>query len=272
MIVGSQMPRHVQSFMQNYVELLNKHLPSDLVEGVYIYGSIALGAFDEAKSDIDFIVLLRRAVNEQELAMLQDIHVQMNKYALGKRMDGLYTQASMIGKTNEELLAYPYCTDGIVEVGYWDVNHITWWVLKEHGITLQGIPIGDLNIPTKWDDVLKTLAYNMNNYWFNKSKKTYLFLSDGMVEFAACTISRIICSLELRAILSKDEAVRLCIDLLPERWHLLLKEGSRIRLKANTKSLYKSKLKRAKDCRDFILYTHQLCNEKFFIRGVRNGN
>ncbi|WP_170206512.1 nucleotidyltransferase domain-containing protein [Psychrobacillus lasiicapitis] len=270
--MSNQMPMYVQSFTQNYVELLNKHLPSDLIEGVYIYGSIALGAFDEVKSDIDFIVLLSSAVNEQELSILQDIHVQMNKHAFGKRMDGLYIQASMIGKTNEELPAYPYCTDGIVEVGYWDVNHITWWILKKHGITLQGIPIGELNIPTKWDDVLETMEYNINQYWFSKSKKTYLFLSDSMVEFATCTISRIVCSLELRAILSKDEAVRLCVDMLPKRWHLLLKEGFRIRKKANTKSLYKSKLKRARDCRDFILYTHQLCNENFFIRGVSNGN
>lgn len=263
--MNNQLPVDVQSFMQKYVKSLNKHLPSDLIEGVYIYGSIALGAFNEAKSDIDFIVVLRRVVSKQELANLQDIHVQMNKHAFGKRMDGVYIQLNTIGETNEELPTYPYCANGEVKVGHWDVNHITWWVLKEHGITLQGTLIGELNIPTKWDDVLKALEYNMNKYWFSKSKKKYLFLLDSMVEFSTCTISRIICSLELRDILSKDKAVRLCIDMLPERWHLLLKESFRIRTKANTKSLYKSKLKRAKDCRDFILYIHQLCNKKFFV-------
>ena len=181
-------------------------------------------------------------------------------------MDGVYLQFNTIGKTNEALPMYPYCTDGKVKVGHWDVNHITWLVLKEHGITLQGTLIGELNIPTKWEDVLKTLEYNMNKYWFSKSKKPYLFLFDSMVEFATCTISRIICSLEQRDILSKDKAVMLCIDMLPERWHLILREGARIRTKANKKSLYKSKLKRAKECRDFILYIHQLCNKKFFIK------
>lgn len=266
MIVGNQLPVEVQSFMQKYVELLNKDLPLDLIEGVYIYGSIALGAFNESKSDIDFIVLLSREVSEQEVATIQEIHLQMKKHAFGKRMDGVYIQVNAIGKTNEELSMYPYCSEGEVKVGHWDVNHITWWVLKEHGITLQGTSIGELNIPTKWNDVFITLEYNMNKYWLSKTKKAYLFLFDSMVESATCTISRIICSLEQRDIFSKDKAVMLCIDMLPERWHLLLKEGFRIRTKAHAKSLYKSKLKRAKDCRDFILYTHQLCNKKFFIK------
>ncbi|SES30471.1 nucleotidyltransferase domain-containing protein [Psychrobacillus sp. OK032] len=264
--MSNQLPVPVQSFMQEYVELLNKHLPSDLIEGVYIYGSIALGAFNESKSDIDFIVLLRRVVSEQEVVTIQEIHVQMNKHPFGKRMDVVYIQVNAIGKTNEELPTYPYCSDGVVKIGHWDVNHITWWVLKEHGITLRGTLIGELNIPTKWEDVLKTLEYNMNEYCFSKSKKTYPFLFDSMVESATCTISRIICSLDQRDIFSKDKAVILCVDMLPERWHLLLKEASRIRTKANTKSLYKSKLKRARDCRDFILYTHQLCNTKFFTK------
>lgn len=263
--MGNQLPVQVQSFMQKYVDLLNKNLPSDLIEGVYIYGSIALGAFNEAKSDIDFVVLLRRVVSEQEVATIQDIHVQMNKHAFGKRMDGVYIQLNTVGKTNEELSTYPYYIDGEVKVGHWDVNHITWWVLKEHGITLQGTPIRELNISTKWDDVLITLEYNMNKYWLSKTKKAYLFLFDSMIESATCTISRIICSLEQRDIFSKDKAVILCLDMLPERWHLLLKEGSRIRTKANSRSLYRSKIRRSKDCRDFILYTHQLCNKKFFI-------
>lgn len=264
--MNERLPKNVQSLLEVYVEELNSRLPEDLVEGVYLYGSIALGAFNVAMSDIDFIVLLKRAASEQEVETIKEIHSKMSNQQFGSRMDGVYVQADLAGKTNEELSAYPYCSEGKVSIGHWDVNHITWWVLKEHGITLQGTLIGELNIPTKWEDVLRTLEYNMNEYWFNKTKKIYLFLFDSMVEFAACTISRIICSLERGDILSKEKALILCIDMLPERWHLLLKEGSRIRTKGHTKSLYKSKITRAKDCRDFILYTYQLCNQKFFVK------
>ncbi|WP_225986102.1 nucleotidyltransferase domain-containing protein [Psychrobacillus glaciei] len=265
--MNERLPKRVQAFTQLFVGALNKHLPENIMEGVYIYGSIALGAFNEQKSDIDFIVLLKRELSDQEVGAIKAIHSQMNNYEFGKRMDGVYVQASLVGKTNEEQPMYPYCSDGKVSLGHWDVNHITWWVLKRHGIALQGTPIAELNLPTEWDDILKTLEYNVNKYWFTKTKKRYLFLFDSMIEFTTCTISRIICSLEQQAIFSKDEAVKLCLATLPEKWHLLLNEGARIRSNANKKSLYKNKIKRAKDCRDFILYTHQLYKEDFLKRG-----
>lgn len=264
--MNALLSKNVEEFMKIYMESLNQHLPADLIEGVYLYGSISLGAYREEISDIDFIVLLKRAVNDEEIAAIKLFHSQLNKDKFGRRMDGVYIQASLVGKTNEEMLPYPFCAEGEVSVGHWDVNHITWWVLKQYGITLQGAPIVELNIPTRWEDVLETLKYNINQYWFGKSKKRYPFLFDSMVEFTICTISRIICSLERREIVSKDQALDLCKDTLPERWHLLLKEGSRIRNSSTKKSLYKSKIKRAKDCRDFILFIHKLCNVTFFVK------
>ena len=235
--MNERLPKSVHAFTQLFVKELNKYLPENIMEGVYIYGSIALGAFNEQKSDIDFIVLLKRELSDQEVVAIKGIHSQMNKYEFGNRMDGVYVQASLIGKTNEEQPMYPFCSDGKVSVGHWDVNHITWWVLKQHGISLQGTSIEELNIPTNWEDVLKTLEYNVNKYWFNKTKKMYLFLFDSMIEFTTCTISRIICSLEQQDIFSKDKAVKLCLGTLPEEWHLLLKEGARIRIGKNMKSL-----------------------------------
>ncbi|TQR21638.1 nucleotidyltransferase domain-containing protein [Psychrobacillus vulpis] len=260
----NQLPISVQNFMQNYLNALNKNLPSNLIEGVYIYGSIALGAFNEAKSDIDFIVSLKRSANAKELEFITNVHSQMNNTEYGKRMDGVYVRASLVGKTNEELSTYLFCAEGTVSLGHWDLNHITWWILKEDGITLQGTPIAELAIPTEWIDVLNTLKYNMNQYWFNKTKNADEFLADEMVEFTTTTICRIICSLEQRDIISKDKAVNECLKTLPERWSLLLKEGARIRNDISAESFYKSNVKRAEECREFILYAHKLCNEKFF--------
>ncbi|MEK4487599.1 aminoglycoside adenylyltransferase domain-containing protein [Psychrobacillus sp. FSL H8-0484] len=259
------LPVSVTRFMQTYLQALNVNLSDRLIEGVYIYGSIALGAFNEEKSDIDFIVLLKRPVNDQEVEIMKGIHSQMCKSNYGSRMDGVYVQVNSLGKTNEELSPYPYCAEGNLSIGHWDVNHITWWVLKQHGITLQGTPIGELDIPTKWEDVLKTLNYNINHYWFNHTKDVSNFLSDEMIEFTTTTICRIICSLELQHILSKDGAVVECLKMLPERWHPLIKEGNRIRTEISSKSFYESDVRRAEECRDFVLYAHQVCNENFFM-------
>ena len=121
-------PRSVHNLMQVHLQLLNTNLPS-LIEGVYLYGSIALGAFDEKKSDVDFIVLLKREANEKEVEIIKHIHIQLLEENLGSRMDGMYIQTTDLGKTNDILQPYPYCSDGSVEVGHWDVNHVycfTW--------------------------------------------------------------------------------------------------------------------------------------------------
>lgn len=262
--MGYSIPVSVRSFIQVYLQKLNINLPKSLIDGVYLYGSIALDAFDEKKSDIDFIVLLKRTVTEQEVEMIKDIHTQLSKEDLGSRMDGMYIQTADLSKINEDIIPYPYCSEGVVKVGHWDINHVTWWVLKNHGITLQGTDIQELKISTEWEDVLETLKYNINQYWYEKTKEIPDSLSDEMVEAVTSTICRILYSLEFEQIISKKEALTKGLSMLPDVWHPLLKEGMRIRALEQSPSLFDTENSRAEACRDFILYAHRICNKGYF--------
>lgn len=259
------LPQEVHKLMQVFLHLLNTYLTKDLIEGVYIYGSTAIGAFEQEKSDIDFIVLLKRTANKKEIEILDDIHVQLTNENLGARIDGMYILKADIGKTNSVLAPYPYYSDGSLEVGHWDINHITWWVLKEYGSVLQGTPIIELGIATKWEDVFNTLKYNINEYWYSKAKEIRGSVSDEMVEFATTTICRILYSLDKKEIISKKIALENGIDTLPERWKPLLMEGLRIRSSRQTESLFNTESLRAEACRHFVLYAHELCNDKYFL-------
>ncbi|MER2006893.1 MAG: aminoglycoside adenylyltransferase domain-containing protein [Psychrobacillus sp.] len=258
------LPYSLHNLMQLYLQQLNTHLPMNLIEGVYLYGSVALDAFDERKSDIDFIVLLNRQVNEKEIEMIKDLHTQLSKEELGSRMDGMYIQATDLSKGDETMQPYPFCADGVVRVGHWDINHVTWWVLKEHGITLQGTDIQELKISTEWEDVLGTLKYNINQYWYEKTKEIPDSVTDEVVEFVTATICRILYSLEYQQIISKKEALRKGLSMLPNVWHPLIKEGMRIRTLEQSPSLFATESSRAEACRDLILYAHELCNARYF--------
>ncbi|QUG43356.1 DUF4111 domain-containing protein [Psychrobacillus sp. INOP01] len=258
------LPQEVHQLMQAFLHLLNTYFSKDLIEGVYIYGSTALGAFEQEKSDIDFIVLLKRTANKQETEILKNIHIQLTNENRGASLDGMYILKDEIGKTNDTLAPYPYCSDGNLEVGHWDINHVTWWVLKEYGIVLQGTPIIELDIATKWEDVFNTLKYNINEYWYSKAKEVRVSVSDEMVESTTTTICRILYSLENGQIISKKRALETGLKTLPERWHLLLKEGWRIRTSGHSQSLFETEILRAEACRDFVLYAHKLCEERYF--------
>lgn len=258
------LPKSLHNVMQIFLQELNANLPKSLVEGVYLYGSIALGAFDEEKSDVDFIVLLKREATDQEIEIIKDIHIQLSKGHLGSRMDGMYIQATDLSKGNEAMHPYPFCAEGVVRVGHWDINHITWWVLKNHGIVLQGTAIQELQISTEWEDVLETLKYNINQYWYEKTKEIPDSVPDEVVEAVTATICRILYSLEYQQIISKKEALGKGLSMLPDVWQPLLKEGMRIRALEQYPSLFDTEKSRAEACRDFILYAHKICNERYF--------
>lgn len=254
-------------FLEKFIENLQERLPDDLIEGVYLYGSVALDAFNEKKSDIDFIVLLKRPTTRDEIEAIREVHGRMNEQSeYGNRMDGMYIQVEHVGKTNEHQPPYPYFAEGKLDIGHWDINHITWWILKTRGIHLQGRPIAQLSLSTEWEDVLKTMDYNINEYWLRQTKEINNFLSDEMIDFTVSTICRIICTFEKQEILSKEGALLECLNILPKRWNLLLEECLRVRRESHLESLFTSDDRRAESCLDFILHAHRLCNEKMLVR------
>ncbi|WP_180953682.1 nucleotidyltransferase domain-containing protein [Bacillus sp. T33-2] len=257
-------PTIIDEFVDNYVRQLTHALSDKVICGVYIYGSIALDAFNLDKSDIDFVVLLNRELNKKEVNTLKDLHSHLNKKELGRKLDGMYLQLSSLGKNNRDLPPYPYCSKGVIKTGYWDVNSITWWVLKHHGITLYGPDISSYDFEVGWDNIVESIKYNINHYWYKKSKNKFLFLFDDMLDFSITTVSRIVCALEEKKIFSKEEAISKLLKRFPERRRLILQEAIRIRQNPNSPSHFRSRLKRAAECRDFILYARAYCNEKFF--------
>jgi len=52
----SDLPQSVQCVLNESIALVNNALPSLLV-GMYLHGSLALGAFNPGQSDIDFIAI-----------------------------------------------------------------------------------------------------------------------------------------------------------------------------------------------------------------------
>ncbi|WP_165763880.1 nucleotidyltransferase domain-containing protein [Halalkalibacter urbisdiaboli] len=255
-----KIPNDIEIFVHAFTDELTYKF-NDVIQGVYLYGSIALGAFNENKSDIDFIVLLKRELTNEELQNLKTCHSYLRKQKWGKRLDGMYLYYKDIGKLNHHITPYPYCSNGKIKLGHWDVNNITWWLLKNHGIQIMGPSISSLNVKVEWNNLFETMSYNINQYWYQKSKKPYLFLFSDMVEFAVTTLCRIIYSLNNEAIISKDAAVKYVLYTFPDKWELLLRETIRIREFTNKHSLYSSKLKRANDCKEFIKYAHKYCNQ-----------
>ncbi|AIE81454.1 nucleotidyltransferase domain protein [Bacillus cereus] len=151
-VVKHALPKEVEQLMEQYIVGLKEIFLDEKIVGVYIYGSIALGAFHAETSDVDFVTVISDPVNEAEKQQLVELHKKLSGSTLGKRMDGMYIPLADLGKYNDEMNEYVYCADGKANIGHWDINAVTWWTLKNQGITVIGKAKEDLSFQIRWDD------------------------------------------------------------------------------------------------------------------------
>ncbi len=250
-------PTPIQPLIDAYLhalEPLRSHF-----HGIYIFGSIALGAFEELESDIDIVALTQGEWITPELAQLKALHTQLIRtHQLAKRLEVLYIPLHDLGKRNREIAPYPIIQFGkFSPAGYGDLNYVTWWTVKNKSIRLLGPERSTLPFEVAWQDVLETMRDNLDGYWASKAKRPYLFLLDGWIVIAVATLCRILTTIEEEEIITKSVALKCWRGRLPARWCPLIDEAWRIRHHLCAPSLYRSRLKRMREVLAFIEYVRE---------------
>jgi predicted nucleotidyltransferase len=252
----ASIPPLIQSLLNAYLQALEPL--RDHFYGIYIYGSIALGAFEELESDIDIIALTQGEWSSLELQQLQAIHAQLNKeYPFGRRLEVLYAPFRYLGLVHpgKAIVAYPAAHDGkFSPAARGGLNTVTWWTIKNKGIRLLGPECDALPLDVTWDDVLSTMRFNLNVYFVRKTRRPYKYLDSGAVEFAVTNLCRILTTIEEGEIISKSSALKRWRERLPARWQKLIDEAWCIRQHLETPSLYCSRIARMSETLGFIKY------------------
>ncbi|PFJ09120.1 nucleotidyltransferase [Bacillus cereus] len=261
-VIKHALSAEVKQLMKQYIVGLKEIFLEEKIVGVYVYGSIALGAFHIETSDVDFVAVIHDCVNEVEKQRIIELHNKLSKSNLGKRMDGMYIPLADLGKYNDEMNEYVYCANGKADIGHWDINAVTWWTLKKQGITVIGKEAEDLPFQIQWDDVVNTMKYNVEHYWSEKAERPYLFFIEEWVEFAVVTMGRILYTLENKTIDSKDRGLQYLLERSVKEWEPLLKEVERIRNNPKEKRML-SRWRRAGMTKRYLLHLIEMCREKW---------
>lgn len=82
-------PSIVETVLNEYIPLFYEYLPGELA-GINIHGSIALNAYVDHFSDIDFITITDRRLTEKDLETLSFIHTKVANKFTRPEMDGVY--------------------------------------------------------------------------------------------------------------------------------------------------------------------------------------
>lgn len=256
-------PEVIKPLLDEYLALLEEKLPG-LVGGFYLQGSLALGAFNERLSDIDFIAFLNRGWTTRDLAELQTIQDTLHKKYHRWPIEGLFLEWP--GQTEPARVVLPYLSqhDGKITLNsFFELNDVTWWLLKEKGITLKGPEAQSLGYEVDWHALLAGMHHNQNTYWANytrKPRRMAQLLTDWGIEWAVLGSLRHLYTFRENEITSKSGAGRYALKNLPPKWHPLVQEALNIREQPASPSLYSHKFLRAVQAVRFLGYVQKECN------------
>ncbi|WNF24918.1 aminoglycoside adenylyltransferase domain-containing protein [Mesobacillus jeotgali] len=266
-------PEVVDRVLKDYINLLNEHLPGT-IDGLYLHGSIALDAYVEGSSDIDFITLTNRRLTVRDTETLSLIHRTIENKHNKPEMDGVYALREDMGKLSKSIgarIEYPYYNNGELAFGnYFNFNPITWWVLREKGIKILGAEIEGFELDIQPHVLTSYVLENMKFYWTNRvqmAEATFEQLLqlpteqiDIEIEWTVLGLLRQFYTINEKDIVSKLDAGEYGLTQLPVEWHNIIKEAMNIR-KGEKGKIFNSERDRLDHAMRFSKYLINHCNE-----------
>jgi len=233
------MPLHdrVQDVVDAYLEAVDDEAP-DLIEGLYLTGSVALGDFRPTSSDVDFVAATSKPPDAAALGALGRAHNRLRRRYSRPFFDGRYVTWDDLARDPKRVGSGPYAHAGRFRArGRENCDPVTWLMLARHGVRCRGPAPADLAI---WTDPAALFTWTLNNfdgYWrpllqrarrFPDPWTVTAFTSYGAV-WIVLGVCRLHYTLATGKIGSKNAAGEYGLRTFPDRWHPVLNEALRIR-------------------------------------------
>ncbi|WP_409294665.1 aminoglycoside adenylyltransferase domain-containing protein [Peribacillus sp. SCS-26] len=228
-------PVPARQVIEEYMELMESRLPLAL-GGLYLHGSIALGAFGPG-SDVDFLALTSRSLDLGEVEVLKEIHRILAENH-DCELDGSYIlQRDLLSGIPKEGQTFTYQSGALVPGHIY--NPITKLLLNSNGITVAGTPWKDLEVNLNPAETAAYVMDNMNSYWRPRVMDMKKHIQDikqlpsavinEEIAWSVLGVLRQFYTLKENKIISKIGAGEYGLNSLPEEWHPVIRSAIEIR-------------------------------------------
>jgi len=194
----------------------------DRLIAIYLGGSFATGDFVDGSSDYDLLVVVRDELMSADLSALTTLHAALaRERADATRLEGDYVPRAWLvprGTTRpapffragrlEERAEYMLSADNIAD-------------MREHGITVFGVPPGDVLPDVTPEDVRDAVRAMLAD---EPSSETERVAADEILDLA-----RSLAALETGHPASKTEGVRWALAHLDAKWHPPVRRADHVR-------------------------------------------
>ena len=261
------MKDRLKGILDDYSRRVKSLLCNDLI-GIYLSGSVALGGYHDGKSDIDFTVILKQPLTEQQISELEIIHQGILKKYPKNILEGHYITPDVLGKSINETEPVVSYHNGKTAKDLHGINIVTWFTLKKYGVSVCGLPVRDLHFEAPEEELLKYVINNVNSYWVQWlsqaskiiSKRSIYSLTKPPVEWCVLGLSRMFYTLSEKDITSKDQVIEYALRHAPKQYERIIKEAQYIRTGCGREQ-YHSRVKRRKDMIQYMDYMIRECNK-----------
>jgi hypothetical protein len=205
--------------------------------GMYLYGSLSLGDFDPASSDIDFLVVTEREIPAQCVADLGAMHTRVAASGLiwADTLEGSYIPRAALRRYDLANNRHPTIgVDWAFGIGAHGRNWvIERHIVREHGVVVSGPPPAALIDPVSADDLRAAVRDALDGFWrvqltVPEERLPRLHMR-AYQAFAILTMCRALSTLDRGEVVSKPVAARWAREALPPPWPDLIAKALRWR-------------------------------------------
>jgi hypothetical protein len=230
---------------------------ADRFVGMYLHGSLALGDFDR-HSDVDFVVAIDRAVEDEQLAALQDLHARIHSLESpwARHLEGSYLTIAALRRCRAENPTHLFLGHGDNELVVSDHDNTVLhrYVLRRHGIALAGPDAATLIDPISPEELRSEISRLMDP-WMGVFLAEPARLDNAWRQpYTVLTLCRMLYTLRHAAVVSKRRAAEWAMEALDDRWAGLIERAWRERPDPAMKARQRSTPHAVAATLDFIRY------------------
>lgn len=202
-----------------------RRLLGDNLVGGYLGGSLALGDFDPAASDLDLLVVTAHALGAPALQQLHDLHERIaasgDRWA--SRLEVSYIPQASVRRYDPGDCHHPSIGEtwpfGVcLHDEAWVIQR---WIIRNHGVTVQGPPPATLIDPVSEQDLRAAVLSLLREDWSARLDNPEWFRPRHLQAYGVLTMCRCQYTIVTGAVASKPVAAAWAKQALPQWAHLI---------------------------------------------------
>jgi len=223
MTLGREIPQDLAELLQVMATDFPVILEGNLV-GIYLWGSLTYGAFEEKCSDVDSIVVTTRDLDDREFSELDawfKTQGQLNRWV--QRIDMRFVIDHEFLDRASRCCGFYHYTQKLIRHGS-DGNPIIWMNIAQCGVTLWGkdakLIAPPVSVRCLNEALLLELDYlreDLNSNRGDRSDRTFTHNT-----YAVLTACRILYSAHHGTLVSKEQAYTWAMETVPNAWRSVI--------------------------------------------------